>query len=68
MNELQLQSGPSLTTIIHVSDSSKNNTDNELTGYTGEVGHTFPTIEKPSEMKTNKQPSLMKLRINFNLD
>lgn len=46
MNELQLQSGPSLTTIIHVSDSSKNNTDNELTGYTGEVGHTFPTIEK----------------------
>lgn len=46
MNELQLQSGPSLTTIIHVSDSSKNNTDNELTGYTGEVGRTFPTIEK----------------------
>lgn len=56
MNELQLQSGPSLTTIIHVSDSSKNNTDNELTGYTGEVGHTFPTIKKnPSEIKTNKQ-------------
>lgn len=46
MNELQLQSGPSLTTIIHVSDSSKNNTDNKLTGYTGEVGHTFPTVEK----------------------
>lgn len=46
MNELQLQSGPSLTTIIHVSDSSKNNTGNELTGYTGEVGRTFPTIEK----------------------
>lgn len=46
MNELQLQSDPSLTTIIHVSDSSKNNTDNKLTGYTGEVGHTFPTIEK----------------------
>lgn len=55
-NELQLQSGPALTTIIHVGDSSKSNTDNDE-GYLTEWLKKYVTIIVCTKKATKKQYS-----------